>query len=327
MKCHFLFLLLVFFSALSGTERHIALVVRPEFRGESAFAYRLKSACKNIHWKADIIDVTKATIFKKKYDFVINLSPGSYKFPNCNNYLAIFHPTHHYFDGEGHLISEYRSYDGYLLAYSPQSYVNESKDFINGHPLSSMQWYPTVQKQKFKKVDPLYLFHICCHWGNRINGEFLQLLNFLDKQSYTRFYGSPTVQQLYPQSYLGEIPYEGNALFKLASKAGISLVIHSEDHNKYGVPSGRIFEAAAASTVIICDQNAFVQKHFGDSVLYIDTKANAFSVFNQIEDHMNWIRTNKSAALKKAKKAYAIYRKKFLLEDQLLRLEEFHNNL
>lgn len=191
-----------------------------------------------------------------------------------------------------------------------------------------MRWYPTVQKLEYQTTDPSHLFYICCTWGNRFQDEkFRRCLRLLDKEPYVRFYGSPLFQVLYPQSYQGTIPYDDESLYEIAAQAGVTLVLHSSDHNAYGLPSGRIFEAAAASTVIICDQNAFVRENFGDSVLYINTDEDGESIFNQIQRHMDWIKDNRTEALEKAKKANAIYKEKFLLEDQLLRLEEFHDRL
>lgn len=303
--------------------------MRTDFKGEISFAYRIKSACKNIDWEADVIDSQNpGELANHNYDFVINLVPGAYKHPNCKNYLAIFHPKHHYFNKKKFLKSYYRSYDGYLLTYTPGSNGKGKKDFANSDRFPYMLWYPTVPKQEYRVTDPSYLFYICCTWGNRyVDAKFRQLLTFLDKEPYTRFYGSPKVKSLYPRSYQGTIPYEDASFYEIAAQAGVSLVLHSAEHNAYGLPSGRIFEAAASSTVIICDQNSFVRGHFGDAVLYINTEESSLSIYNQIQHHLNWIRENKSAALEKAKRAHSIYMEKFLLEDQLLRLGEFHDQL
>jgi hypothetical protein len=259
---------------------------------------------------------------------VINLVPGTYKHPKCKNYLAIFDPEHHYFDDNGFLKKKYQSYDGYLLTYSPSSCGLGKKSFANQRRSPYMLWYPSVQKREFKTIDPSHLFYICCAWGNRFKDEnFQQCLNLLDKERYMRFYGSSKFQSLYPQSYQGAIPHDDESLYDIASEAGVSLVLHSSIHNTYGLPSGRIFELAAASSVIICDQNPFVMQHFGDSVLYIDTNEDGPSIHRQIQQHMEWIRINKNKALEKAKKAYLINKEKFSLEDQLLRLAEFHDQL
>jgi len=177
-------------------------------------------------------------------------------------------------------------------------------------------------------VDPSHLFYICCAWGDRFEDEkFQKCLSLLDKEPYARFYGSSQFQFVYPQSFQGALPHDDDSLYEIAAETGASLVLHSAIHNACGLPSGRIFELAAASNVIICDQNAFVREHFGDSVLYIDTNKDGQSIHKQIQHHMDWISANKIKALEKAKKAYVINKEKFSLEDQLLRLGEFHDQL
>jgi hypothetical protein len=325
----FIFLLAIAFAQMNASERHIGIVVRNDFNGELSFAHRMKSACKNIHWDADIIDIENpGELAKTSYDFVINLVPGSYPHPKCKNYLVIFHPLHDFFTRKGFLKEKYRCYDGYLLTYDPSASRKGNKDFVSGSKFPYMMWYPTVQRHAYQATDPSYLFHVCCSWGNRYKEKkFRELLGLLDKEPYTRFYGNLKIQSLYPQSYQGSIPFDEMSLYELSAQAGVTLVLHSEKHNAHGLPSGRIFEAAASSTVIICDPNSFVLDHFGDSVLYINTNESAPSIYNQIQKHMDWIRRNKAKALEKAKKAHAIYREKFLLEDQLLRLGEFHDRL
>lgn len=320
--------LLIGCSVLSAAERSIGLLIKNEFIGETSSAYRIKSACNNIGWKADVINMNSPEeLENNEYDFVISLVPGSYKRPKCKNYLAVFHPLQHYFKRSGRFRKRYRSFDGYLLTYSPDA-LSKKKHFKNSCKFSYMPWCPTVQKVEYKKNDPKHLFHICSLWGNRFwNGNFKKCLSLLDKDPNTRFYGNPLFQEHYPKSYQGAIPFEGDSLYEVAAQAGIILIFHSSEHNTYGLPSGRIFEAAAASAVIISDQNSFVQENFGDSILYINTDEDGQSIYNQIQTHMEWIFANKTQALEKAKKAHAIYEEKFLLEDQLLRLEEFHEQV
>ena len=323
------FILIMIFSALHASERRIGVLVNPDFRGEHAFAYRIKSACKNIHWNADLLDVRNLEEFRKNsYDFVIHLTPETYKHQNCKNYLAIFHPAYHYFKKGGFLKRKYQHYDGYLLTYLPGANGTKKGDFENKLKFPHIRWYPTAQRREYRIVDPSHLFYICCAWGNRWEDEkFTQLLRLLDTESYMQLYGNQTFQSYYPKSYRGTVPYDEESLCKRIAQAGVALVLHSSQHNALALPSGRIFEAAEASAVIICDQNSFVQEHFGDSVFYINTDSDSLSIYSQIQHHMNWIGTNKIQALEKAKRAHEIYLEKFSLEDQLLQLEELHVRL
>lgn len=317
-----LWIFFLFFSfTINAAERHIALLVYGDFKGEVSFAHRIKAACDRINWDADIFDVRNPiSLENDRYDFVINLVPYTYDFPNCKNYLAIFHPEHHFFD-KGALKPEYRSYDGYLLSYLPEE--TQNKNF--GFPY--LIWYPTAHWRHYKQVQPNDLFYIACTWGNRVSRKFLDLFLSLDNEPFMKIFGDPLFQSWFTKSYQKPIPYDADSICDLASNCGVTLILHSNDHNRIGTPSGRIFEAASASTVIICDQNPFVMEHFKDSVLYINTKGKASSINRQIKHYMNWIKNNPQEALEKAAKAHEIFEKEFLLEDQLLRLEKFHKEL
>ncbi len=324
----FVFFLVAALSMLNGAERSIALIVAPRCKGEISFAYRIQAACKNIGWKAHIFNIQEARELKNNsYDFVISLVPGIYKHPRCNNYLAIFDPVNHYFDEHGFLRKDFRSFDGYLLTYTPGA-GTEKKSFAKRHKYPYMSWLPCVQKRAYRLVDPSYLFHTLCGWGNRFQDErFQECFQLLDCEPYMRLYGDSELGKWYPHSYRGAIPYDSESLYRSVEEAGIVLIFHSADHNAHGLPSGRIFEAAASSAVIICDNNAFVRNCFGDAVLYIDTDQDGPSIYRQIHAHMEWIAGNKAEALEKAKRAHTICVERFALEDQLIRLGKFHDRL
>jgi hypothetical protein len=323
------FILLIICSNLFSAQRKIGLIITTDYRGEISFAYRIKTACQNIDWEADVIELENYNkINQKKYDFSISIVPGIYKKAHCKNYLAIFHPIHHYFNKSGYLSKRYRKFDGYLLAYDPSEIDGNKKDFNDPKKFPYLLWYPTVPYRPYTQVIPTSLFHICSTWGNRFNDEKYKLLfQQLDRSSFTKFYGNQLFKILYPFSYQGPIPYQNDTIYTLEAEAGITLILHSEEHNQFGIPSGRIFEAAAASTVMISDENLFVKEQFGDTVLYIDTSQNGESIFQQIANHMKWIQDHQFEAQEMARKAHEILCQKFLLENQLLRLGEFHDRL
>ena len=80
-------------------------------------------------------------------------------------------------------------------------------------------------------------------------------------------------------------------------------------------PSARIFEAAAASSIIISDELPFTKKHFGDSVLYVDTTRSAEEMFRTINAHMQWIFAHQGEAEAMARRSHQIFCEKFALED------------
>ena len=309
------FLFVIFYGSLGASQRHIALLVDPEYTGEYSFAFRIQKACRNIGWDMDFIQIENhEKLESSAYDFVISIAKGAYRHPKCKNYLAIFAPSSKLKESE-------LCFDGYLLTFPA-----EAQPLFRDKPC--FEWYPTVYRREYLRVNPAYLFHTCARWGDRFKKEkFQKLIHLLDREPYVQFYGRPESAVLCPKNYRGEIPFDEESLYEKASQAGVSLLLHAEVHNQYGIPSGRIFEAAACSTVIISDKNPFVQKYFGDSVLYIDTTRDAASIFKEIQNHMQWIRNHTEVALEKARRAHDIFIEHFLLEDQLLRLGAFHDNL
>jgi glycosyltransferase involved in cell wall biosynthesis len=125
--------------------------------------------------------------------------------------------------------------------------------------------------------------------------------------------------------------YDGKSLINAIKEAGVSLVLHSQEHLDNEVISGRIFEAAAAGAVIISDRHGFVTREFKDAVLYIDidkdNKLPADEMFSQIYTHLIWVLEHPVEAEKLARKAHSIFSAKFTLEDQLERLGAWHEKL
>lgn len=321
-----LFLLFAKFSFLTAEvqTKNIALVVRSGFLGEVEFAHRIIKASENIGWKASILDCKDPNFNEKIYDFAICLVPGIRRL-ECPSYLALFDPKNHYFRSNGMLKIEYAHYNGYLITYEI-NLENKSCHLFRHRPW--MSWMPSVQFQDFQDIDPSHLFYICCNWGNRCKDQkYKTFLHLLDETSDAHFYGLSTYRAMYPNSYVGVIPMDGESVLKKIHSDGICLVLHSSDHLENEIPSGRIFEAVASSSVVISDKNPFVMKNFGDSILYIDHTETGESLFQQTQEHINWIKAHKEEANTMAKKAHDIYKDRFLLEDQLIRLGEFHDQV
>ncbi len=333
-KKHFTAISIVFFLLLNPSEavgRNIAVQSNPAWTGEVEAVSRFKLTAENLGWTCDIFDYQNKNIDNKNYDFVVCYVPCAYKSRHRTYLILSGGVSEDFFLNNGMLKKELSSYNGYLVIYK---FANRSQNLTDRSSASWKywypsapyleEWYPTVQFTAYQEVIPKYLFYTCAVWGNRLEDEkYIKLLSLLDEQPYTRFYGREVFADLY-QNYIYYIPADGISLIKEIQRNGISLILHSENHLQDKIPSGRIFEAAAASSVIISDQNAFVIENFGDSVLYIDETLNAVEMFNQINAHVQWILSHKEEALAMAKKAHDIYIERFLFEDQLLKLETLH---
>lgn len=163
------------------------------------------------------------------------------------------------------------------------------------------------------------LFYCGINWEKMIGIQPRHegLFKLLDQCGDVCLYGPSETWKGY-RSYKGKIPFDGFSLVKEAHKCGVVLALSSDFHYRAGAATNRIYEGCAAGAVIISDRNRFITKHFRDSILYIDfDKENPQKMFNQIKEHLDWIKNNPKEALDLARKSQKIFLEKFTLEKQL----------
>ncbi|MEI8125407.1 MAG: glycosyltransferase, partial [Parachlamydiaceae bacterium] len=324
-----IFLIIFYFCSVElQANVRMGIISKTKLSGEREFGWRMKIAAENLGWEV-FLDETEGKDLKevKGLDWVVCIISKNENFhPECPNYLVVFQPQN-YLDENGNLLSCYQKYDGYLLtikereSFKKWAVLQEKKPFF-------IPFYPTVQPIDYKKVELKDIMTMMPIWGDRVrNMKYRKLYKSLDQSGFVKFYGSNQETNVIEKGYMGTLPFDGVSVIDVLQQHGISLIIHSNHHNREGIPSARIFEAAAASTVIISDQNAFVKKHFGDSVFYIDTALSAEEIYKQIENHIKAIRLYPEKALEMAKRSYQINKKEFLMTDQLLRLQAMHEEM
>ena len=315
------------YSLLESKSRSIGILVNSNWTGEYSFAYRIESAGKNLGWDVTILDSNQDTYSQRKFDWILTLIPDSAtktSYSDSPNYLVLFDPVNHYFDETFCLSENFSKYHGYLKTFeAPIILKNEIKK-----PIYPFPWYPSVQYRPYKECIPKKIFYFVGQWGNRchdIKHKVLQSL--LSQQDYSCFFGNPEMGCLYKDVYKGEIPYGAETIQDHIFKLGVSLVLHSDIHIAHKIPSGRIFEAAGSSSVIISDMNPFIKENFGDSVLYVDQTASGEEMFAQIDAHMHWILTHQIEAQQMAERSYILFCEKFSLEHQLICFDKWHQSL
>ncbi|HEX8166637.1 MAG TPA: glycosyltransferase, partial [Beijerinckiaceae bacterium] len=70
---------------------------------------------------------------------------------------------------------------------------------------------------------------------------------------------------------------------------GVALCLHTDEHRDADLPSGRLFEAAAAGAVIVTDELPFARRVLGDAALFVDSKASRADVVDQVRKHLLWL--------------------------------------
>jgi hypothetical protein len=168
------------------------------------------------------------------------------------------------------------------------------------------------------------LFSGGVNWDFRRRFYYSKLYELLDRAGYCDFYGPAADWEWRDLSHYRGLLTSRKDVLETMERAGIMLLLHSEEHLRDGTASRRIFEAAAASNVIISDRNPFIVENFGDCVLYVDVFQPVEEIFRQIDDHMRWIRENPEAAMDLARRAHAIFMEKFTMEMEVEKLFEFY---
>lgn len=150
------------------------------------------------------------------------------------------------------------------------------------------------------------------------------LLQILDSTGHLKIYGPKIYLGVEVwkgfDSYQGEIPFDGFSMIEEISKAGVSLVFSSSAHKESELMSARLFESVAAGALVIADENAFVRRHFGDTVLYVDTRQDVQQVADRILSHLDWAKNNPAQALRKIQQAQQIFSSRFSHQVNLKKL-------
>lgn len=318
---------IIFWKAeLQGNVR-VGLMTSSNYVGDREVAWRIKIAGERLGWSVFLDQQEGTQLNYHELDWVICMLPDN-KISNlpCPNYLMVFHPFL-YLDKRRSFHAFYEKYDGYLLT------INDRDTLRNGlkrknKEFHHIRFYPTVYSTAYQKLTPHDLVVMIPVWGKRVKDpKFKTLYKLLSRSGFAKFYGVNLHPSIEPCNYMGTIPFNGTSVLNTLQKHGIVLILHSKIHNEEAIPSSRIFEAAAASTVIISDENAFIKKHFGDSIFYIDTSGSGESIFHQIQEHMHAIFQDPEKALQQAEKAHQIFIEKFTMESQLLNLHAMHKRL
>jgi hypothetical protein len=212
------------------------------------------------------------------------------------------------------------SYDGFL--YAGESIKDWCRMLIQDSPKNYVEstLYPSSYRTEFVKPKRFeFPVYVGTNWDGDRHGDIFAELG---KRKYIRVYG--------PQSrweklrglgaYYGEVEFGGDKLFGIYSNAAIGLCLHHPSHLKDGIPNMRIFEIVASGALAICDDHAFVRSAFGDTVLYVDMKATAQVVAEQIIEHVIWIQSHPRQAVEMVQAAHKIFSEHFCLESLILKM-------
>lgn len=266
--------------------------------------------------------------------FVISIHYEDSKMLDAFYYHTLWNPPHTtlqysvYIDLMKNVIScdDFLAYDnGGMMNHLKAMLINSPRMLENHSTLTASLPESSVKNVNLENPK---LFYCGVNWEKMIGTEPRHegLFKFLDTLDYVKFFGPESTWEGFA-NYKGKIPFDGFSLLEEANKCGVVLALSSKWHYRAGAATNRIYEGCASGCVIITDDNPFIKKHFGDSVLYIDFDVNnPQKMFTQIKNHMDWICSNKEEATNLAKKSQKIFLEKFSLEKQLKEIIDNHEN-
>ena len=261
---------------------------------------------------------------KKYISFVLSLHYDSPKTTHHRTLHALWNPLNYM--NEPHHVQNFKSFDGYLSCYSNP--IDNFKNSITNAPiighLNHTLSHP-MHDVSTEFNDDLTCFYAGINW-EKVNTSYkslrqnvLQLLKNLELDKLVSIYGPTQLLNVNVwegfASYKGEIPFDGISMIHVIKKCGICLVLSSVSHIKYEIVSTRLFEGLAAGVPLICDNNSFINKWFGNNVFYIDL--NDPNCDAQVKKHIEFIKNNNDIVIEKLKQCREIFLTNFLMHEQI----------
>jgi len=286
--------------------------------------------CIEIHADGRLLEAPDRFIAKKDVDFVLHLHYDTPKLYDVFSFVALWNPIQFYHEwGYSRTSRNLLTHDDFISCSSPAADDHVSRMvrrsathlpplFSLYHSVADIVHSPSLGDHK--------LFYAGINW-EAINGgksRHQEVLNRLDRTGFLRIYGPKLFQGVEVwrgyESYVREIPFDGVSMIDEIAHAGIALVLSSQAHKDSELMSSRLFESVAAGALVVCDENNFAKKYFGDSLLYIDTRCSIDRICEDIRKHRAWAENNVDEALAMVAKAQDIFRQKFTLKKNLIDL-------
>lgn len=293
-------------------------------------ALALGLECVEIHADGSLLSDPDTVITKEDVDFVFHLHYDTPKFYDAFSFVALWNPIQFYHEwGYQRTSRNLLTHDDFVSCSSPAADDHVGR-MVRGDathlPAFFNLYHSTADIVHPPSLGDHKLFYAGINW-EAINGgksRHQDVLKCLDKAGLIRIYG-PTIFQNVKvwdgyDNYVREIPFDGVSMLDEITKAGIALVLSSQAHKNSALMSNRLFESVAAGALIICDENNFARKFFGDSLLYIDSRCSVEKIFQDIQKHMTWAKENPDESLAMISKAQGIFREKFTLKKNLRNL-------
>jgi len=286
--------------------------------------------CFEVNADGSHLNAPELRVSPETVDFVLHLHYDTPKLYDAFSLVALWNPTQFYHEwGYQRTSRNLITHDDFVSCNSraADDHVARMVHNVGTHLPAAFHLYHSLdQVVHGPSLGDGKLFYAGINWEAVTGGQsrHQEVLKRLDQTGALRIYG-PTIFQGVKvwdgyQGYVREIPFDGISMVHEIHKAGLALVLSSQAHKDSELMSNRLFESVAAGALVICDENPFAKRFFGDSLLYIDSRNSVEQIAADIQAHMAWAAAQPEAALAMIAKAQAIFDGGFSLRGNLLDL-------
>ena len=254
-------------------------------------------------------------------DFVIHLHYDTPKLYDAFSFVALWNPLKFYHEwGYARTSRNLTTHDDFIScsSHAADAHVTRMIRGSRTHLPPKLKLYHSTADIMFEpSLGEGKLAYAGINWDALQAGKsrHQEVLKQLDGTGLLRIYGPKIFMGVEVwagyDSYVTEVPFDGKSMVAEINKAGAGLVLSSAAHKDAGIMSNRLFETLAAGALVICDENPFAKRFFGDTLLYIDGRASVAQIVTEIEKHLAWAKENPDAALDKIRAAQEIFRQDF----------------
>ena len=289
-------------------------------------------------WASDrVISRASPRLTAADCDYMISLHFESPKLIDIPSYTALWNPPKFYdVFGYQQSVEKLASHDDVLSCGSTVADTH-ALNLFEGYgrvlPVPLPTLYHSVPAPHLEPTidGDARLFYVGINW-ERITGQkgrHHDLLERLDEADLIDIYGPEEFQGVEPwegfRNYRGSIPFDGRSILTDINRAGVCLALSSEEHQKSGIMSNRLFEGLAAGAAIIANPHPIVERHFSDCVYVIDDTKGSQELARDVSALLLDIRRNPAEALRRARLGQARFRESFTLEESLGTLFDVHD--
>jgi len=263
-------------------------------------------------------------------DFAISVASSIPKAADCPTYLTLHEPRRRFMESEFYL-NNLLTYDGFLTI--SDRLLRFAKDicFGVGRQTEVGFYYNTPQKSELQadiedavRNDGLRIGYFGTNWDRRAP----ELFRALDRRAILRIHGprASWEQECY-SSYVGALPFDGEAPQRAYAEYGMGLVLLSADHLREDLISNRIFEITSVGALAICPDIPWIRQWFGDCVRYYEATRSVGLIAAQINRHHEFCKKNPGEVQAMAVRARAVFEQHFCAERMIENAVAYHDKM